>query len=209
MNDRINDWFSDRLNSQSEAIRRNPDSAEAYIARGDTYWMMDHYDSAIADYNVAIRLDPENASYYSLRGMTYAEKGDYDKTIADYNKAINLDPEHAMLYLNFGDAYCEMENYELAIEQYDNAVRLCPNYAENFVDRKFRHGGKESVNRAVTLLESTAANPSIPRGNAAYFLALAALFRNNPYLARERFERARELGFENLDRISEHLENLV
>ena len=42
----------------TEAIRTNPDDAEAYFQRGDAYGMQGDYDKAIADFTEVIRLDP-------------------------------------------------------------------------------------------------------------------------------------------------------
>jgi serine/threonine-protein kinase len=54
----------------SEAIRLNPDNAEAYRSRGDAYYEEDDYASAIEDYSKAIELDPNNVYAYHRRNVS-------------------------------------------------------------------------------------------------------------------------------------------
>jgi tetratricopeptide (TPR) repeat protein len=52
----------------TEAVRLNPNYADAYIYRGLAYANNNDYDRAIADYNEAIRLNPNSAPAYNNRG---------------------------------------------------------------------------------------------------------------------------------------------
>jgi len=45
----------------NQAIRLDPNNADAYYRRGDAYFWKQDYDRAIVDFNQAIRLDPNNA----------------------------------------------------------------------------------------------------------------------------------------------------
>ena len=74
----------------TEAIRLNPDSAEAYVNRGVTYAKKKEYDKAIADYTEAIRFKPDDAKAYVNRSLAYNKKGDKAKVSADRSKAKEL-----------------------------------------------------------------------------------------------------------------------
>jgi len=91
-------WDSD-IAIQSDAIRLNPNDADAFHWRGIYYSNKDDYDRAIADFSEAIRLRP-NAVDFSLRGMAYLNKKNYFLAINDYSEAIRLDPNRAAA------AYC-------------------------------------------------------------------------------------------------------
>ena len=52
----------------NNAIRLQPDYADAYYSRGFAYCDLGQYQSAIKDYNKAIRLKPNDAIAYSNRG---------------------------------------------------------------------------------------------------------------------------------------------
>lgn len=79
----------------TQAIRLNPNYAEAYNNRGLAYNYKNDYDRAIADYTQSIRLNPNNWQSYSGRGYAYSRTGDYDRTIADYEASLRINPNHA------------------------------------------------------------------------------------------------------------------
>ena len=80
--------FNEAVARFTEAIRRNPRSAEAYYGRGNAYYNhQKQYDKAIADYSQGLRLDPEFVDLYSCRGNAYYNLKQYDKAIADFSEA--------------------------------------------------------------------------------------------------------------------------
>ena len=95
----------------------------------------------------------------------------------------------------------------MAIEDYDNTVRLCPNYKTDFMDSDLAHGGEEAIEGAIELLNSVVSNPP---GSVTdfYYAGVRALLYNERDLAREYFERAKQLGHDAHDKIEEHLRNL-
>jgi tetratricopeptide (TPR) repeat protein len=117
----------------NEALRINPNYAEAYNNRGLAYYYKKDYDRAIADYNEALRIDSNYANAYNGRGATYSEKKDYDRAIADYSEALRMDPNSARAYNNRGLAYSDKKDYDRAIADYSAALRIDPNhtYAKN------------------------------------------------------------------------------
>lgn len=74
----------------SEAIRLNPNYAEAYLSRGYTRYDLGDKQGAIADYSAAIKIDPRNFGAYSIRGDARSDLGDKKGAIADYNTARNI-----------------------------------------------------------------------------------------------------------------------
>ncbi|TRU94650.1 MAG: tetratricopeptide repeat protein [Microcystis wesenbergii Mw_QC_S_20081001_S30D] len=80
------------INSFNEAIRLNPNYAQAYGNRGIAYSRLQQYDKALADYNQFIRFNPNSAAAYYNRATLYDKLGDSQKAIADYDQAIRLNP---------------------------------------------------------------------------------------------------------------------
>jgi tetratricopeptide (TPR) repeat protein len=106
----------------TEAIRKNPNDAEAYFYRGCLYKNKGCYDQAIADYTEAIRLNPSpvndmqrmnRVNVYWFRGRIFYKKKDYDNAAADFETALQTDPNDA-------DA---RENLELAKSERDRRGR--------------------------------------------------------------------------------------
>jgi len=64
------------------------------IRSGQTYWLMDRYDEALAEFNRAIELDPGNVWAIVRRGETHREMERYDEARADFDRATELDPSY-------------------------------------------------------------------------------------------------------------------
>jgi tetratricopeptide (TPR) repeat protein len=84
----------------SEAIRINPQDAEAFSERGSAYRQEKEDGRAIADYGEAIRLNPQLPGAYYNRGNLHLADKDYDQAIADYDEAIRLSPQFVNALVN-------------------------------------------------------------------------------------------------------------
>ncbi len=75
----------------NEAIRLNPDYAEAYFNRGKTRREQGNIDRALGDFNEAIRLKPDFAdALYSRALSSWSEKTLFRAALADYQKYLDL-----------------------------------------------------------------------------------------------------------------------
>lgn len=129
------------LADYDEAIRINPNSAEAYFNRGRVRAKKTD-PSAIADYDAAIRLNPDFAEAYFHRGClkTYFRRRESTlaarhkalrSAIADFDEAIRLDfPELLHAYYMRGLAKYDLDRYEAAIVDCDEALRFKQEYPE-------------------------------------------------------------------------------
>ena len=108
----------------NEAIRLNPNLAQAYINRGVAKFESGDKQGAITDYNEAIRLDPNLADAFHNRGDTKDSIGDKKGAIADYNEAIRLDPNLAEAYMNRGILYANSGEKLKALPDFHEASRL-------------------------------------------------------------------------------------
>ena len=92
------------LTDYSRAIELDPNLAQAYFNRGDTYYRLHRYKVALVDLNRVIELDPNFAQAYFNRGNTYARLQQYEAALADYSRAIELelDPNFAQAHYNLG-----------------------------------------------------------------------------------------------------------
>ncbi len=71
----------------SQAIRIDPQFAQAYNGRGVTYALLGQPERALADCCEAIRLQPQEAEFYRSRGYVYESVGDEANANADFAKA--------------------------------------------------------------------------------------------------------------------------
>ena len=93
----------------TQAIRMNPEYAEAYCRRGNAYRQGGNFYKAFADLVEAIRLKPDLAEAYYVRACTYLQTGGIPQgnrriynAIADLTEAIRLNPEYAEAYCRPG-----------------------------------------------------------------------------------------------------------
>lgn len=83
------------LKDFDEAIRLEPQNAQAFNNRGAVYAELGDHPQALADFSTAIALEPTFAPAYRNRGNSYLETGDTDRARADYREALRLDPKSA------------------------------------------------------------------------------------------------------------------
>ena len=110
------------ITDSTKAIEKNPDDADAYLARARASEEKGDYDLAIADCAKAIEVNPDDAKAYYFRGYNYRKKGDYDRAIADCTKAIEIDPDDAIAYYFRARAWEEKGNLDKAIKDCGKAL---------------------------------------------------------------------------------------
>jgi tetratricopeptide (TPR) repeat protein len=84
----------------NEAVRLDPDNADAYMNRGNSHSSIGSLDQAMDDYNKAIGLRPDYAAAYVNRGNLYEMQKDYARAREDWEQALRLDPK--MLFAREG-----------------------------------------------------------------------------------------------------------
>ena len=129
------DWFNeaDALNYNdpkkaieylNNAIRLQPNYANAYNIRGISYTKLEQYQRAIEDFNETIRLKPDFTNAYVNRGVAYALLLQYQRAIDDFNKAIRLKPDNVNAYNSRGYVYFKQSNKKLGCQDAKKACNL-------------------------------------------------------------------------------------
>ena len=136
-NDYKNDPGNCALGACAEAIRLDPQNADAYYCRAMMLRDKGERDKALADINEAIRLKSDKAQYYWMRGTLYGEKDMYEKGLEDLNRMIELEGDAAKHYdyNRRGDFYYELGKFEEALKDYTKAIELKPDYQYHYSDR--------------------------------------------------------------------------
>ena len=86
----LNFYYAKVISYFTEAIRIDPNDANAYYNRGNAYYDKREYDRAISDFNQVLKIDPNDAKAYYNRGAAYCQKEDYNKAWDDICKAQKL-----------------------------------------------------------------------------------------------------------------------
>ena len=79
------------------ALAIDPDLAEAYLNRGNSYFQRARHDEALADYEQALALNVAKpwAAWYNI-GLVHDAKKEPDKARAAYEKALDLNPDFTL-----------------------------------------------------------------------------------------------------------------
>jgi tetratricopeptide (TPR) repeat protein len=119
----------------NEAIRLNPNLAEAYNNRGNVRNDLGDKQGAIDDYTLAIKINPNLAEAYYNRGIVRYDLGDKPGAIDDYTLAIKINPNYAQAYYNRGIVRNELGDKPGAIDDFNLAIKINPNLAQAYYNR--------------------------------------------------------------------------
>jgi tetratricopeptide (TPR) repeat protein/S1-C subfamily serine protease len=132
----------------NQAIKINPNYAQAYNNRGIVRDDLGDKQGAIDDFNQAIKINPNYAQAYYNRGIVRNELGDKQGAIDDYNLAIKINPNYANAYNNRGYVRNELGDKQGAIDDFNQAIKFNPNLAEAYYNRgnvRYQLGDKQGA----------------------------------------------------------------
>ena len=137
--------FDLAVKDHDEAIRLNPDSAEAYFNRAQAFydrgtWNLVGQDSidpkdgkpwldrAAADFEKATEKNPSDDLALDRLGLTHEQNGEMEKAIRDYSREMALKPWAKQ---RLADAYCDWgfhlqqeKNYAAAAAKYEKSIEF-------------------------------------------------------------------------------------
>jgi tetratricopeptide (TPR) repeat protein len=158
--------YNSAINSFTQAIKLEPEQAEAYLDRGVAYSNKNQYGLAIQDFAEALKINPSFAEAYINRGKVYDYEGQYDRAIEDYNQALKIHPDDEMAYNYRGLAYGHKGEYEREIQDYDQALQINPNDVSAYINRGAAYDKIGKYDRAIE--EYTRALKSDPNNAETY-----------------------------------------
>ena len=113
-----------------EALKINPDYAEANYNLGYALSGVGRLDEAIAHYKKALAIQPEYAEAYNNLGNALSRESRVDEAVADYQEALRIKPDYADAYINLGNILSKEGRPDEAIADYEKALAVKPDYAE-------------------------------------------------------------------------------
>jgi tetratricopeptide (TPR) repeat protein len=129
--------FKGAVADLTEAIRLNPNYADAYRQRGFIRYYLGDLQTAIADYNQAIKINPNYALAYSQRGFVLNESGDLQGAVNDFSQALKIEPNNDFAYFGRGSARSKLGDLQGAIADLNQAINIDPNSAHAYAVRGF------------------------------------------------------------------------
>jgi tetratricopeptide (TPR) repeat protein/predicted nucleic acid-binding Zn ribbon protein len=168
--------FSAAVNSYSQALTLDPNSAEALLGRGLGHVQLydrlkaledlsnaakqfigeGNYSKAIVCYTNLIGLNDRDLESFYNRGFCYLKLGRYQESVSDFEKAIELDKELFLGYLYLGEAHYGLGDYEASLKNYQKAKKLNPHSQQVYVGLAkayFAEGKKSSAKKSYKKFE--------------------------------------------------------
>jgi tetratricopeptide (TPR) repeat protein len=128
--ERINGRIQEAIEQYEEALRLNPDYAEAHYNLGNIFFKEGKVSDAIGHYEQALRTNPDYAMAHNNLGIALAQTGKIEEAIAHYEQAVRIKPDYAEAHCNLGIALAQAGKVEDAIPHFEQALRIKPDYAK-------------------------------------------------------------------------------
>lgn len=123
------------LRDYGEALRLDPDAADALAGRAWIAMNRGRYQEALPDLDKAVAAAPSAPTPHYYRGFALLKLERYGKALADLNEAIKLQPGNADIYLARGLVE-EAQNYnDAALLDFDEVSRRDPKTARGLILR--------------------------------------------------------------------------
>lgn len=108
--------FNKDIRDISARINKDPQNAELYYKRGNTFYYLEKYKDAIIDFKTAVTLNASNAVYHNILGETYLklDSADSRSAMEQFDKAIQLNSSYKEAKLNKGKLLLARQKYEEA-----------------------------------------------------------------------------------------------
>jgi tetratricopeptide (TPR) repeat protein len=116
-----------------EALRIDPDCAEALNNRGFVRQLGGDPAGARADFDAALQLDPNLASAYANRGGLRLALWDLDGALADLDRAVALDPRHCAAHLARAHTHYHLRDLQATEDDFRTAFALDAAYVSRCV----------------------------------------------------------------------------
>jgi tetratricopeptide (TPR) repeat protein len=151
--------FDPAMADLNEALRLEPNNANARALRAAGYIGKGDYDRALADLKEARRLDSKSYLTANVFGVYHNAKGEYDRALAELNEAIQLNPNGMYAFKNRGISYEHKGEHDKALADFRKALGFDPEGKERV--------GREAWEGIERIQQKLAASGTKPAPTAA------------------------------------------
>jgi tetratricopeptide (TPR) repeat protein len=124
--------LDEAIREYREALRINPDYAEAHTELKDALKAKGLLDKVIKEHREALKIKPDDATTHYNLGTTLYDKGLLNEAILEYREALRIKPDYAAAHNNLGVALEATGDVKGAVEEFQNFVRFAsPQYSEH------------------------------------------------------------------------------
>ena len=170
-------------------IDKSSKNASLHVERGDLYFKIHDFDSAVEDYTAAIALDDSLDTAWFGRGMAKGRMGFISEGIADLSVYIKRNPNDSVALTKRGVRYLWIGDKLNAQCDLQKAIKINPDNAEAHDDLGVVFSQKGEYKQAIEHFNRTIAlDPSYQKGY--HNLAMALYITENDLLALASVDRS-------------------
>ena len=118
------------------ATQLNPKFGKAFDTLGQSYSMLQQFDSADQAFGHAIDIAPSDVAAHLGWAGALADAGKRVQAIKQYEIALRIEPKNVIALSNLASVYAEMGQFQLAIDLYNRALRIDPNFPAAMIGRQ-------------------------------------------------------------------------
>jgi tetratricopeptide (TPR) repeat protein len=145
------DQDSEAVAAFQQAIKLDPDLAEAHFRLALSYEALDkeaeaetEYKKAVETYKKHLDESPKDAEAHYNLAQTYANLHEYSEAVREYRQATKLKSDDADIYYDLGNALTKLAKYDEAATAFSKSLEIDP---EDFRAQEALEEAKEGANR--------------------------------------------------------------
>ena len=149
-----NDQDAEAVLAFMEAVRLDPDLAEAHFrlalgfeSVGKQEEAQGEYKKAVETYKKYLADNPDDAEAHYALGQTYAGLGQYSEAIREYREATKRKDDDSDMYYDLGVAHTKLAQYDAAAAAFSKSLELDP---DNYRAQDGLDDAKEGIKRIRT-----------------------------------------------------------
>ena len=147
----FNDQDAEAVQAFQEAVKLDPDLAEAHFRLGLGYEALGKREEAETEYKKAVETykkyleanENDAEAHYDL-GQTYANLGQYSEAIREYRVATKLKEDDPDIYYDLGVAHTKLAQYDAAAVAFSKSLEIDP---DNYRAQDGLDEAKEGIKR--------------------------------------------------------------
>ena len=146
-----NDQDAEAVLAFMEAVRLDPDLAEAHFRLALGYESVGKREEAEGEYKKAVETykkyladNPDDAEAHYAFGQTYAGLGQYSEAIREYREATKRKEDDADMFYDLGVAHTKLAQYDAAAAAFSKSLELDP---DNYRAQDGLDEAKEGIKR--------------------------------------------------------------
>ena len=131
----LNDQDAEAVLALMEAVRLDPDLAEAHFrlalgfeSLGKSEEAESEYKKAVAAYKKYFDENPDDAEAHYALGQTYAGLSQYSDAIREYREATKRKEDDPDIFYDLGVAYTKLAQYDAAAAAFSKSLEIDPDY---------------------------------------------------------------------------------